>query len=146
MLKGIPELLGAELLWTLAAMGHGDVLAVVDRNYPAHSLHQRVTTLAGVSVRSAMEAIGRVLPVDDFIELPVRGMVPDGDSEAELPVHRDVAAILSRHEGRSIEVAPLPRGAFYDSARTAFAAVLTAEAEPYSCFLMTKGVVFPSNR
>jgi L-fucose mutarotase len=35
MLKGIPSFLNADLLWVLAAMVHGDELAVVDRNFSA---------------------------------------------------------------------------------------------------------------
>ena len=38
MLKGIPAFMDAELLWVLAAMGHGDELVVVDRNFPSHSV------------------------------------------------------------------------------------------------------------
>ena len=32
MLKGLPAVLTPDLLWALSAMGHGDVLAVVDAN------------------------------------------------------------------------------------------------------------------
>ena len=37
MLKKISPLLTPELLATLAEMGHGDRLAIVDRNYPSTS-------------------------------------------------------------------------------------------------------------
>ncbi|XOB97647.1 RbsD/FucU domain-containing protein [Deinococcota bacterium DY0809b] len=37
MLKGVPPELSPELLATLAEMGHGDEIAIVDGNYPAHS-------------------------------------------------------------------------------------------------------------
>ena len=30
MLLGVPSIISADLLWVLGAMGHGDVLAVVD--------------------------------------------------------------------------------------------------------------------
>lgn len=35
MLKGLAPLLTPELLYALAQMGHGDEIAIVDRNYPA---------------------------------------------------------------------------------------------------------------
>lgn len=38
MLKHVPSFMDAELLWVLAAMGHGDELVVVDRNFPAQSV------------------------------------------------------------------------------------------------------------
>ena len=37
MLKGLSALLNADLLWVLQSMGHGDRLALVDRNFPAAS-------------------------------------------------------------------------------------------------------------
>ena len=37
MLKGIHPLLSPDLLHALAAMGHGDTLAIVDGNFPAAS-------------------------------------------------------------------------------------------------------------
>ena len=37
MLKGIPSLLGPELLHALRSMGHGDDVAIVDANFPSAS-------------------------------------------------------------------------------------------------------------
>jgi len=45
MLKGLDPLLNADLLYVLAAMGHGDELALVDKNFPAVSLGARVIRL-----------------------------------------------------------------------------------------------------
>jgi L-fucose mutarotase len=47
MLKGIDPLLTPELLWVLAAMGHGDDIALVDSNHPA----ERVARTTGASPR-----------------------------------------------------------------------------------------------
>ena len=79
MLKNIDPLLTAELLSVLAAMGHGDELAVTDANFPADSVargtcHGRVVSLAGVSLPEAVGAILSVLPLDDFVDAPVRRM------------------------------------------------------------------------
>ena len=38
MLKAIDPLLNPDLLYVLAAMGHGDTLAIVDSNFPIHSV------------------------------------------------------------------------------------------------------------
>ena len=38
MLKNLDPLLTPELLYVLRAMGHGDVLTIVDRNFPADSV------------------------------------------------------------------------------------------------------------
>ena len=62
MLKGIPATLTPDLLWTIAAMGHVDTLAVVDANYPAHSLHKRVVTIAGTPLVQARAGRRHPLP------------------------------------------------------------------------------------
>jgi L-fucose mutarotase len=49
VVKGIPELLNADVLYLLAAMGHGNEVAIVDRNYPA-------TSTAPSSLRAARSA------------------------------------------------------------------------------------------
>jgi L-fucose mutarotase len=38
-------------------------------------------------------------------------------------------------------MASLPRFAFYDRVRGAFAVVATSESRPYGCFVITAGVV-----
>ena len=143
MLKGIDPALTPDLLWALAAMGHGDVIAIVDANYPAYALHDRVIPLAGVDLHEAMAAIGALLPIDQFVEPAVHAMTPDGEPDAQIEVHQDVAAVLAGAEGRAVPVAPLERADFYRRAKSAFAVVLTGERRSYACFLVTKGVVVP---
>lgn len=140
MLKNVHPLLTPELLATLAAMGHGDVLAIVDRNFPATSLGARVIPLAGASLDDATRAILTVFPVDTFVEPPAWRM---SASEAEEPfeVHGAINALLDDAEERSIQLAPLERFEFYRRAADAFAIVTTTDDRPYGCFLLTKGVV-----
>ena len=42
MLKNLDPLLSPDLLFVLAAMGHGDELAIVDANFPALSNARRL--------------------------------------------------------------------------------------------------------
>ncbi|SDS33449.1 L-fucose mutarotase [Friedmanniella luteola] len=141
MLKTIPPVLTPDLLWALAAMGHGDTLAVGDANYPAHALHGRVLPLAGVGIDEAITAIGALLPVDRAVEPAVFAMAPDGDPGAAVGAHASFGQALATTEGREVDVAPLERTAFYQQARGAFAVVLTGDTRSYACFLVTKGVV-----
>jgi len=46
VLKGIPALLSADVLYILGAMGHGDEVAIVDRNFPAASMSRRLARLS----------------------------------------------------------------------------------------------------
>ncbi|MBO0982624.1 RbsD/FucU family protein [Rathayibacter sp. SD072] len=144
MLKTVDPILTPDLLWALAAMGHGDTLAVVDANYPAYALHSRVLPLAGADMASAVTAITSLFPVDTAIEPAVLAMVPDDDVDLVFPSHRSISRTLSRAEGRDVVVAPLARTPFYERARSAFAVVLTGETSAFACFLITKGVVSAS--
>ena len=38
MLKGIPEIIGSDLLKAMADMGHGDLLVIADDFYPPFSI------------------------------------------------------------------------------------------------------------
>ncbi|GAB3616121.1 RbsD/FucU family protein [Okibacterium endophyticum] len=141
MLKGIPSLIGPELLASLARMGHGDELVVVDRNYPAYAAGVPVHRIDGSDTLDAMEAILSLLPVDDFVEQPVYRMRPvDGGGEPT-ELQERVAALVERVEGRPIGVEPVERFAFYRRAAGASAVVATGESLPYGCFGLIKGVV-----
>ncbi|GAB5471614.1 MAG: RbsD/FucU domain-containing protein [Rhodospirillales bacterium] len=147
MLKGLSPLLSADLLWILESMGHGDDLALVDRNFPAASTaagtcYGRVLRLDGVDCNAAAEAILSLLPLDSFVETPLLHMQMVGEPEARLEVHSDLLAIAERAAGGPVGMGSLERQAFYAAAGKAFAVVQTLEARPYGCFLLKKGVIF----
>ena len=141
MLKGVPELIDPELLHTLASLGHGDELAIVDRNYPAASTGRRVHHLRGVDVTTAAEAILQLVPVDTFVQEPVIRMEVVGDPDEIPDVQRSFLDVVSQAAGREVRMGSLPRFDFYERVRGAFAVVATSEARPYGCFLITTGVV-----
>lgn len=141
MLKNISPILTPDLLWALAAMGHGDRLVIVDANYPAYSRHQRTILLPGVTLVEAVKEILSLLPVDDFIEFPAMRMVSDGGAPSMLPVHLEVQALLNSAEGRSVGFQAVERTPFYELASKAFAVVATTDNSAYGCFVLTKGVV-----
>jgi L-fucose mutarotase len=141
VLKNIDPLLSADLLGHLAAMGHGDVLAIVDRNFPAGSTAKRLVTLSGVDVTTAARAILTVFPVDTFVEPAVLRMGAVGDEDAVQPVHADLQAVVDEAEGRTVSSAAVERFEFYRRAAEAYLVVATTEDRPYGCFLVTKGVV-----
>jgi L-fucose mutarotase len=141
VLKNIDPLLTAELLGHLAAMGHGDELALVDRNFPAASTARRLVTLAGVDVPHAARAILSVLPVDTFVEPAVRWMGAVGAEQTVQEVHADLQAVVDEAEGRRVPTAAVERFEFYRRAAEAYVVVATTEDRPYGCFLITKGVI-----
>ncbi|MBN9409398.1 MAG: ribose ABC transporter [Burkholderiales bacterium] len=141
MLKTIPPVLTPDLLWCLAAMGHGDRLVLANANYPAHSRHERVVTLAGVSLLAAARSIVQLMPIDDLGGPAAHRMVPDGRPDDVMDVHRDVQQELDAAEGRPVPLQPLERAAFFDLAASAFVVVATTDNRPFGCFVLTKGVV-----
>src|SRR5271169_2948722 len=64
MLKGIDPLLGPDLLHTLAAMGHGDEIAIVDANFPAASTARRLVRIDGAGAPAVLSAVLSLLPLD----------------------------------------------------------------------------------
>jgi L-fucose mutarotase len=146
VLKGIDPLLGPDLLWILAAMGHGDDLALVDANHPAETIASATTSgrlvrLPGVSLERAAAAILSVLPLDDFEDDPLRRMEVVG-SPGEMPeAQRAVLQACEAATGRTVPAAGLERFAFYAAARRAFAVVQVGDLRPYGCFLLRKGVL-----
>lgn len=141
MLKGIPALLNADVLYILAAMGHGDEVALVDRNFPATSKACRVARLDGTDVCTAGRAIFSLFPLDTFIDQPLTRMEVVGDPDRIPDVQGEFHKVAEEIEGRAISVGSLERFAFYRRASEAFAVIATSEARPYGCFLLTKGVV-----
>jgi L-fucose mutarotase len=141
MLKGIDPLLNADLLYVLAAMGHGDELALVDNNFPATSHAQRLVRLDGVDTSVAGRAILTVFPLDTFVDEPLLRMEVVGAPDDVTPVQAEFHRLAEAAEGRDLSMGSLERHAFYERARSAFAIVSTSDARPYGCFLLVKGVV-----
>jgi L-fucose mutarotase len=140
VLKGLDPLLTPDLLRSIAAAGHGDVVAVVDRNFPARSAGVPVIDLPGVDATRALQAICSLLPIDvDFDDAPVRHMLT-GDGTPG-PAVAEVHAALVAAEGRAVPLKGLDRLTFYETASRASVVVQTGDTRPYACFLVTKGVL-----
>jgi len=142
MLKGVDPLLSGDLLKTLDDMGHGDVLMLVDRNYPAAASGKPVIRLGEVTVLRAARAILSVFPLDSFIELPLERMEVDNDPALTTPTQDALLDMACEAEGRDLSYAVVPRLEFYERAKSAYAVVHTLDAVPYGCFLLHKGVIF----
>ncbi len=139
MLKNIDPLLVPALLVALAEMGHGDVIAVVDRNFPAHSCGRRVVELPGVNATEVLRSVLTVLPVDAFQDPAAWHMRQDDGEDG--PAAAGVRAVLDNAEQRTVGFAGVDRQRFYEVAQAAYCTVRTADDRPYACFLVAKGVV-----
>jgi L-fucose mutarotase len=141
MLKGVNPLLSPDLLYVLAAMGHGDELSIVDCNFPAASIGRRIVRLDGVNTVEACSAIVGLLPLDTFAEHPIYRMEVVGEPEAVPAIQTEFLNTCETLEERSLSMGSLSREEFYERAKLAFAVVATSEQRPYGCFLLVKGIL-----
>ena len=148
MLKGIDNRLGADVLYALRAMGHGDVLILCDTNFPADSIARHTALgellhMDNLKAAEAAEAILSVLPLDTFVE-DFAGRMEVVDQPDEIPaVQREVQRALDKADGREARMIGIERFAFYDLAREAYAVIQTGERRFYGCFMFRKGVIPP---
>jgi L-fucose mutarotase len=148
MLKGIDNRLNAEVLATLRAMGHGDVLIVADTNFPSDSVARATVTgrllrMENLTCAEAVNAILSVLPLDTFVDDFAGRMEVEGAPDEIPPVQQEVQAEIDRAEGRPRKMIGIERFAFYDMARKSYAVIQTGERRFYGCFMFRKGVIPP---
>jgi L-fucose mutarotase len=141
VLKGIDPLLSPELLKTLAEMGHGDEITLVDSNFPAVATARRLVRLDGISLLDASRAILSLFPLDTFVDMPVATMQMVDTPDIIPDVQADVFALVNEIEGRDVIVDHVERFAFYERARESFAIVATGETRPYGNVIFKKGVI-----
>ena len=140
MLKGINPLITADLLHALAAMGHGDTIAIVDANFPAASNARRLLQVPGAGAPEVLAAVLELLPLDTDA-LPAAVTMAPVDA-GEIPeVVADFAAVFTERGLADAEIASAPRAAFYARTREAYAVVATGELRPYGNILLVKGVI-----
>jgi L-fucose mutarotase len=147
VLLNIDPLLTADLLYVMAAMGHGDELAIVDANFPAESTarrtgYGRLLTLPGASMPGALAAVLTLLPLDEHVEAPVRTMSA-GDGEPVPEVQQQAQGVVDQAAGRHWAIMPVERFSFYDAARACYAVVLTGERRYFGNVIVKKGAVPP---
>ena len=143
MLKGIPPLLGPDLLHILRAMGHGDEVAIVDANYPAESAGPPVVRLDGISATDTLDAILTLMPLDTFVDEQAFGMEVVGNPKKREQTHKDFDKLIKKHEPE-MGLALIERFAFYERVKDAYAIVQTGERRLYGNVLLKKGIIRPS--
>ncbi|WP_370931638.1 RbsD/FucU family protein [Bartonella sp. DGB1] len=146
MLKNISPILTADLLWVLAAMGHGDDLAIVDANHPAEKLarltsSQQLIQMPGLTMAQVIEAILTVYPLDTYVKDPVRRMLVIEDNASIPEVQEEVRKKILSAGMEEKQFIGIERFEFYKQASQAFAIIQVGDVRPYGCFLLRKGVI-----
>lgn len=147
MLRGIPDIIGSDLLKALADTGHGDLIVIADHFYPpiTKSPHAVSVQAKGVGAAQMVDAILKLVPLDvEYEKHPIQYMVPDKDSGIVLessPVWDGVKEAVEAN-GYDVKcVGEIERTKFYEKARKAYITVCTSETKPYGCIILQKGVL-----
>lgn len=142
MLKKISPLISPELLKILAEMGHGDVIAFGDANFPAESSAATFVVRAdGIPIPALLEAVLELFPVDTFVPQPVKLMqvVPGDDYVPEIV--EDYKKILKNYAVTEDQIEYLERFDFYRHTDAAYCVVATGETARYANITLKKGVI-----
>lgn len=145
MLKGISPFISPDLLYAMAQMGHGDDLAIVDANFPAHALarhlpYGRVLTI-GTRLPGALQTVLSLLPLDSFVPAAATSMQVVDDPDA---VPEPIAEIIPVIERAGSSLQSIDRFGFYELTRNSFAVLQTNDTRLYSNVILKKGVISSS--
>ena len=140
MLIGIDPLLPGPLLDIMRSMGHGQMLAIVDCNFPAYFQGPHAIRM-DCDLVAAGRAILSVFPLDSFLDHPLRRMEVIGRPGELAQAHGEFIAMVRQVAGERWRPGSLERFAFYEEAKRCVAIVPTLDRRPYANFILTKGVI-----
>ena len=147
MLRGIPDIIGSDLLKALADTGHGDLIVIADHFYPHVTKCPNGVSIQAKGVGSVqmLDAILQLVPLDvEYEKQPIQYIVPDADSGVVVesnPVWDDVRAVVAKHGYDTACIGTIERSKFYDKAMKAYITISTSERQPYGCIILQKGVM-----
>jgi L-fucose mutarotase len=144
MLKGLDPLLTPELLMHLAAMGHGEWVAVVDANFTADFLaHGKpVVRLPGHSLARVSQAVLSVIPLAVDVPQPAVYMhVCQSESSHRTAAQQCLVSQLLQEGLAESRIEASERYAFYDKVKGASLIVQSGEETAYGNALFCKGVI-----
>lgn len=147
MLKNISSIIPPELLKILMEMGHGDEIVIADGNFPGASItasaNSKLVRCDGHGVPEILEAVMKLLPLDQYVEQPVALMqVVPGDN-VQPTIWAEYESIINKYEPNGMKNGfdMVERFAFYERAKKAYAVVMTGESAIYANIILKKGVV-----
>lgn len=142
MLKGINKIIIGDLLKVLCDMGHGDIVTIVDANYPAHTMNEKVISYPGQSATDLLKAVLELLPLDHIVEEPAYIMDLEPKDKAngmETPdIWNEFSSLLKYYNKKYQKIS---RQAFYDMSKKSSVIIQTGEERLYGNIILVKGVL-----
>ena len=152
ILKGVPRIIPAKLLSTLAKMGHGDTIVLADANFPAASVAActagGLINCDGVDGATMLKAIMTLLPLDPVVPpIGLMQLMPEHKLAGwQTPIWATYQKIIDEAEGRAVPREEIERFAFYERAKKAYAVVVTGETAFYANVILQKGIIGDSGK
>jgi L-fucose mutarotase len=120
-------------------MGHGEEIILADAHFPALSFNSRVLRADGLTVTTLLDGILPLFELDSYADPLVMMAAVEGDT-LDPSVEGEYMMVIRKHAPRTPAPIRIPRVAFYERARTAFAVVVTGESRKYGNIILKKGV------
>jgi L-fucose mutarotase len=141
MLKGIDKVISPELLKILASMGHGDTIVLGDRNFPAVTWGKQCVRADGVDGITMLEAILKLMPIDDDGDGEQIMLMGSGDlSDPDPVIWAQFESVVKKYEPNA-KFKKVERHKFYEYSHESFATVQTTDNRPYACIILRKGYI-----
>ena len=147
MLKHIPDCLSPELVRALDSIGHGSKILIADSNCDINRVGRpeafRIRA-DGIKGAELLEAILKVIPVDDYIPNPIRCNQP--------PEGKRIPTCFAEYDkvvAESEEASKMPNGIdyqgeeFWECAEWLDLVIASGETQPYGNIFIQKGVFYP---
>jgi L-fucose mutarotase len=144
MLKGIPPIIGPDLLKVLYEMGHGDTIVIADGNFPAASIAKDsiLIRMDGHGVPEILESILKLFPLDQYEDKPVTLMERCEGDNADISIWDKYKKTVDEADPRGSKViGTLERFVFYEEAKKAYAVIATSETSQYANIILKKGCI-----
>jgi len=143
MLKDIPEIISPDLMFALMQMGHGDDIVIGDVNFPSYTMSNRCVYAKGLRAADILEAILKYMPLDIFVEDPVRVMRPGDLYKGTPPIWAEYGKIIRANDfcGAFKDLVQVDRFDFYEIAKNSFVTVQTSEPALYAGMILKKGAM-----
>ena len=147
MLRGIPDIIGSDLLKALADTGHGDLIVIADHFYPHVTKCPNGVSIQAKGVGSVemLDAILQLVPLDvEYEKQPIQYIVPDADSGVVVetnPVWDAVRETVKKHGCDTACIGTIERSKSYDKAMKVYITISTSERQLCGCIIQQKGVM-----
>ncbi len=142
MLIDISNLITPEVYEVIYRMGHMDELVIADANYSASAVSGKVVYSYASANHVLLAEILKYFPLDDFAANPVTVMKPDYGFADEPEIWSYYEHVFSKvYNGRKLELTQIPREAFYQRTKRAYATIQTTDPRVYADIIIRKGFV-----